>query len=126
MTIAELVVTLAPSYAGDARIAGLVTVAATRVSAAVWLTLYDQAVAYLVIHMLIRADRQAASAGAASGGGSGDVMSLREGQAAIGFGAVAGTSSATLGDAALTTTWAGLEYLSLRAMLGERAPGWAR
>lgn len=124
-TVAETVAALAPAYTGDARIAVLSPLAAQRVNVAAWGTLYTQGVAYLTIHMLLQADRNTATAGTGIAAGAGPVSSLREGAAAIGFGAPAGMDLASLADADLSTTWAGLAFLSLRATL-PASPLWVR
>lgn len=124
-TIAETVAIIAPQYANDARVSAVVGYVVVQMGAVAWGSQYVAGAANLAAHVLTLADR-GTRAGTTGWTGAGPLASMSEGQSSVSFGMPAGLTSATLGDASLSTTQYGLEYMRLRSLLAVRTGTWVR
>lgn len=124
-TIAGAVAVIAPQYASDARLSAVVDYVILQMSPIAWGSQYVAGAANLAAHVLTLADR-GTMAGTTGYGAAGPVTGKSEGQSSVSFGMAAGLQSATIGDASLSTTQYGLEYMRLRSMLAVRTGTWVR
>jgi hypothetical protein len=117
LSSSDILASIAPEYASDARGDTFLELAALQMNATAWGARYPMGAAYLAAHMLTLADEDAeagdgATAGAVTGKGAGDLS--------ISYGGPSGGSvSAT--DALYMTTKYGREFLRLRGGLAARA-----
>lgn len=124
-TIAETVAIIAPQYANDARLSAMVDYVVIQMGPVAWGSQYVAGAANLAAHVLTIADR-GARAGTTGWTGAGPLSGMSEGQSSVSFGVPAGLTAATLGDASLSTTMYGLEYMRLRSLLAVRTGTWVR
>ena len=124
-TIAETVAIVAPQYASDSRVSAVVAYVILQMGAVAWGSQYVAGAANLAAHVLTVADRGTA-AGTSGYGAAGPVTGKSEGQSSVSFGMPAGLQNATIGDASLTTTQYGLEFMRLRSLLAVRTGTWVR
>lgn len=124
-TIAETVAIVAPQYANDSRVSAVVAYVILQMGAVAWGSQYVAGAANLAAHVLTIADR-GTMAGTTGYGSAGPVTGKSEGQSSVSFGQAAGLQWATLGDASLSTTQYGLEYMRLRSLLAVRTGTWVR
>lgn len=124
-TIAETVAIIAPQYANDARVSAVVSYVQAQMGPIAWGTQYVAGAANLDAHVLTLADR-GTRAGTTGWTGAGALASMSEGQSAVSFGQAAGLTNATIGDASLSTTQYGLEFMRIRSLLAVRTGTWVR
>ena len=130
MTAAQVLALIAPEVSALANADDWLTLATESVPVIPWGTLRAKGIAYLAAHLAWTSDptlRGAANSAASVTAGASGVTSRGTGDWSEGYGAggaaaVAGHSTASLGDKALATTPYGVEFVRLRNSLAARAP----
>ena len=117
LSSSDILASVAPEYAADARGDTFLELAASQMNAAAWGNRYAMGAAYLAAHMLTLADEDAA---AGDGATAGAVTGKSAGDLSLSFGAAAG-GAVNARDAYFTTTKYGREFLRLRGGLAASA-----
>ena len=115
-SIAQYIAAVAPALSRDGSQAVFIAMAQERTNKPFWGLKYNQAVALLAAHIWYRlgaGSSMVPGSGSSESGSVGTVVSKREGDLAISYGAISSSSSSSA-DADLQTTRWGLMLLALR------------